>query len=461
METESPKSLPRTTHALPHAQRLRLLRSTRKVGAILGETPLLEGFVSSPTAPTFASSSTGTLIHRPVYIYTPAPRSSSLAAASSSSSSSSSFSSRAPIFPPGLEPRPAPAPRPPSEDFSFSFPATTAPDPADERRRFRTRKMAKVVRTLGENVPAELVFPPARRRSRRSSTASSRRRRRDSRASLGEDGANVGVRGENPNVGARHAQGSDAQPDEDSASEYSSASGEWVRVDRVDVMPTLGEASPSTAHGTPPWGTGAPPTYSADTLSTHSASSSPVTTRSPESPWGAIEPQATPPTNNPLAPPPMAIDTTPPTGTIPDPPRSPFGGIRRREDGWSGEWAGSKSLQSMDQSLIPLARRSPQAARHGSTLARAEATLRASRGYTLMWSRRDTRTPQPRAVDTPSWHPASESANASASQKCCQVTDLDRAELMERAENQTSADGSSLSALNTASAHRNPFLEAV
>jgi hypothetical protein len=48
-----------------------------------------------------------------------------------------------------------------------------------------------------------------------------------------------------------------------------------------------------------------------------------------------------------------------------------------------------------------------------------------------------------------------------ALQKCCQVTDLDRAELMERAENQTSADGSSLSALNTASAHRNPFLEAV
>ncbi|KAJ7509480.1 hypothetical protein B0H11DRAFT_1959774 [Mycena galericulata] len=165
-----PSTLPKTTHALKHDQRVRLMRSTRKVEALLGETPLLVD-PSSPRNSTFPQPNP----RRPVYIYPAKPRSSSLGVYNPSDSPHASTSR--------LPPRPVLAVAiPVYEDIesplgsavSLSFP-TYPPSPADDQRRQRTRKMARIVRTLGENVPTELVFPAQAQRTRRSSVAARRR----------------------------------------------------------------------------------------------------------------------------------------------------------------------------------------------------------------------------------------------------------------------------------------------
>ncbi|KAJ6454376.1 hypothetical protein C8R45DRAFT_1037945 [Mycena sanguinolenta] len=141
---------PPTTHALPHAHRLRLMRSTRKVGELLGETPLL--VETSPTssvsthsrsASMFTSEATshGDSSHlaRPMLLL-------HLPAASSSTTERTSLQS------------------PLSPTFSLTLNSPVTPTlPVDTRR----RKMAKLMRTLGENVPPELVFPTSTPKSRR------------------------------------------------------------------------------------------------------------------------------------------------------------------------------------------------------------------------------------------------------------------------------------------------------
>ncbi|KAJ6518367.1 hypothetical protein DFH09DRAFT_1194489 [Mycena vulgaris] len=170
-------TMPPTTHALPHAQRLRLMRSTRKLGALLGETPLLvEPRAASPTT-TFAPShsrSASTMSAQ-------TKRSGRMFAASHAVPRSSSLSAAPPavhtvphahslLAPPvgrpilflrlptaGGSATPAertPLPSPLSPTFSIALNSPSTP-PADASRR---RKMAKLVRTLGENVPPELVF---------------------------------------------------------------------------------------------------------------------------------------------------------------------------------------------------------------------------------------------------------------------------------------------------------------
>ncbi|KAJ7166966.1 hypothetical protein C8R46DRAFT_861954, partial [Mycena filopes] len=148
---------PRTTHFLKPDQRTRLMRSTRKVEHLLGETPL---FVepSTPRSSVFPAPAP----RQAAYIYVATPRSSSLGvyAPPGSQASSSSSSSHASTSRPVLAVS-APDPRYPSEPplspGALSFP-TQLPSPADEQRREQRRKMARVVRTLGENVPAALVF---------------------------------------------------------------------------------------------------------------------------------------------------------------------------------------------------------------------------------------------------------------------------------------------------------------
>ncbi|KAJ7075060.1 hypothetical protein B0H15DRAFT_806442 [Mycena belliarum] len=48
-------TVPPTTHSLPEPQRMRLMRSTRKLGAILGATPFL---VEPPPLPTHVATTT-------------------------------------------------------------------------------------------------------------------------------------------------------------------------------------------------------------------------------------------------------------------------------------------------------------------------------------------------------------------------------------------------------------------
>ncbi|KAF7304022.1 hypothetical protein MIND_00633400 [Mycena indigotica] len=194
--------VPKTTHALKSEQRTRLIRSTRKMEAVLGETPFFVD--SSPrssllSAPSQLQSTTETRRARAAYIYTPTPRRSSLENLEEEGGpaaysrpvlavrlppSSGSYRSHAPND--SIE-SPLMSAASMSTTFSFSIPFTPGHESkrssgsvssassmtaAAAIRRARTRKLAKVTRTLGERVPQELVFPTtsnAKRRSRRQS----------------------------------------------------------------------------------------------------------------------------------------------------------------------------------------------------------------------------------------------------------------------------------------------------
>ncbi|KAJ7328064.1 hypothetical protein DFH08DRAFT_884417 [Mycena albidolilacea] len=193
--------MPPTTHVLPHAQRLRLMRSTRKLGALLGETPLLVD--SSPAAAnsfspahgrSASTMSTGTKSSGRLYLS--APHSPSLCLGESHDDSCAAHISRPRLLlhlPSSGRSSPVPTERgsPLSATFSLSLNSPVTPTfSVDTDRR---RKMAKVMRTLGENVPPELVFPAsasapapqpkARRRASTLSVPESMRERADSAAS--------------------------------------------------------------------------------------------------------------------------------------------------------------------------------------------------------------------------------------------------------------------------------------
>ncbi|KAJ7776348.1 hypothetical protein B0H16DRAFT_1506429 [Mycena metata] len=177
-------TMPPTTHALPHAQRAHLIRSTRKLGDLLGETPLL--VESSAGAQTLFSrshsrsaSTMSTESKRSARIFMSSPRTSSLglgavpafgdATVHAESSPAPTTISRPMLFlrlpAAGSPPSPAaaermtPLPSPLSPTFGLALNSPATPPPTlDTSRR---RKMAKLMRTLGENVPPELVFPTA------------------------------------------------------------------------------------------------------------------------------------------------------------------------------------------------------------------------------------------------------------------------------------------------------------
>ncbi|KAJ7141951.1 hypothetical protein C8R43DRAFT_1200490 [Mycena crocata] len=178
--TENPRQ-PRNachdaTHALPQTHRTHLIRSTRKLGAILGETPLLlkptrghlHSMSVSSTSSTDSSSSSSSASKRSGRIFVPSvPRSSSLAPAftpttfNSTSPKPTAPSSTSASPPP---PRGSQAPSPPSHLISPAFsPLTPTFTPPKVDRR---KKMAKLTRTLGQNVPPELVFSSARETKR-------------------------------------------------------------------------------------------------------------------------------------------------------------------------------------------------------------------------------------------------------------------------------------------------------
>ncbi|KAF7342466.1 hypothetical protein MVEN_01836100 [Mycena venus] len=179
---------PPTTHALPEAQRRRLMRSTRKLGALLGETPLVVESVS--TAPMSwtrrHSHSVSAVAHeskRSGRVYTAESdslsRTSSLRLAKAPVVAEATSHTDSSLAPPVARPMlylslpssgassPAertPLPSPLSPSFISLISPTTPTPTADTTRR---RKMAKLVRTLGENVPPELVFPASQPTARR------------------------------------------------------------------------------------------------------------------------------------------------------------------------------------------------------------------------------------------------------------------------------------------------------
>ncbi|KAJ7726591.1 hypothetical protein B0H14DRAFT_3519039 [Mycena olivaceomarginata] len=167
--------MPPTTHVLPHAQRLRLMRSTRKLGALLGETPLL--VESSPTPansfnPTHGrSASTMSTVPK-----TCAPENPKTTRVQRTFLALGFFFTSPPPAALRRSPQDRGSPLSPTFSLSLNSPVTPTFSVDTDRR----RKMAKVMRTLGENVPPELVFPastsasaPRPKARRRASTLSS------------------------------------------------------------------------------------------------------------------------------------------------------------------------------------------------------------------------------------------------------------------------------------------------
>ncbi|KAJ6617657.1 hypothetical protein B0H10DRAFT_1298440 [Mycena sp. CBHHK59/15] len=173
---ESTMDMPPTTHALPHTQRARLMRSTRKLGALLGETPhVVDSDSATPYSRGHAYTASMTSVNSTDS--SASKRSGRIYASVSSGTRTSSLTAVDPASVPPLTvaaatghepPRPllllrlpSPASRPTSalpSPLTPTFAPNTPPahDDAGERRR---KKMAKLVRTLGQNVPPELVFP--------------------------------------------------------------------------------------------------------------------------------------------------------------------------------------------------------------------------------------------------------------------------------------------------------------
>ncbi|KAJ7668061.1 hypothetical protein B0H17DRAFT_1210126 [Mycena rosella] len=169
---ENPRTL-----ALPPTHRAHLIRSTRKLGALLGETPLVDaaysrGHTASSSVSSVSSNTNSTVSKRSGRIFAEAStRSSSLAVDRSHSRAHSTPNADANMNPnikanapaharPTLYLRLAAPARPISavslvSPTSPTFsPRTPTFSPAVARR----RKMAKLARTLGHNVPPELVF---------------------------------------------------------------------------------------------------------------------------------------------------------------------------------------------------------------------------------------------------------------------------------------------------------------
>lgn len=159
-------------------QRVRLLRSMRKLEALLGETPLFAGtqpstFTSSHSRSVSSMSSAARRCSR----LFKAGHSWSIPTLPAGSHNEVSCPSRPHLvlsFPASGEPLdPAEITPPPSPLSSTFSPALAWPPlpPVDAGR----RKLAKLAHTFGENVPPELVFPAATRNGRpRASTLSLR-----------------------------------------------------------------------------------------------------------------------------------------------------------------------------------------------------------------------------------------------------------------------------------------------
>ncbi|KAJ7174993.1 hypothetical protein C8R43DRAFT_596288 [Mycena crocata] len=154
--------VPLTTHNLQREDRTRLIKSTRKIGDVVGETPHLVDISSCPP---------------------PLPSSSRKLRRSRQDDTQDSPSPPAFPSPRIADGRPLLYLRVPDSPPADFPPATPAPSPTltvalnlrhiskEKDDAARRRKMAKLFRTLGVNVPTELVFPPQKDRLSRRLTA--------------------------------------------------------------------------------------------------------------------------------------------------------------------------------------------------------------------------------------------------------------------------------------------------
>ncbi|KAJ7097112.1 hypothetical protein B0H15DRAFT_961300 [Mycena belliarum] len=364
----------RDGHRLKDTQRMRLVRSTRKMGALLGETPL---FVDAAPRGTPFPGPTGAQSRRPAYIYTPTTRTSSLPGQGSPHASSPTA-------------RPAPArpllavrvtslacdPASPLDALDFS-PAAESVSPADAARRARTRKMARVARTLGESVPTELVFPRVRRtsglrygasspdspyssysasptRARRlsnstpyASTPPGPTKRRANRLTRAPSAAPPPRTPTSP-AALAYTVSDDEAEDAETPSEYSTLSGgDWLAVPRHAPSSAVPRPTPLS---TPPRPSSARPSTAPSQLSLSKPPPRPSSAH-PPSPSLSHAPWHAPPSPSWSTPPSPSKATAPPVSVGYD-----GAGTHRTEKGWSGEWVGGDKAERM-QSMDEVARR--------------------------------------------------------------------------------------------------------
>ncbi|KAF9261659.1 hypothetical protein L218DRAFT_1078465 [Marasmius fiardii PR-910] len=127
--------------SLTHSQRTRLILKTRKLSAILGDTPTVT--ISASPTPTSSHPEHSTRSPSPprINITFPNPSLPSL----SSPTDSVHRSPLSPTF------------NPPNIDTILS-PSSPTSDDVSDARRMRRRRIAKLARTFGENVPPELIM---------------------------------------------------------------------------------------------------------------------------------------------------------------------------------------------------------------------------------------------------------------------------------------------------------------
>ncbi|KAJ7288761.1 hypothetical protein C8J57DRAFT_1281163 [Mycena rebaudengoi] len=160
------------SHALPHSQRLRLIRSIRKLGDLLTESSMLVD--SSATAPAsnrhnISAASVSPKDWDRSGSVTPRASSQTVSGIPPAAENPPSHTAHRSFF--NLRvPKSFSSPLSPTFSISLNSPSSPAPVDPEELRR---RKQSKINRTLGENVPPQLVFPsPARGGRKRASTVS-------------------------------------------------------------------------------------------------------------------------------------------------------------------------------------------------------------------------------------------------------------------------------------------------
>ncbi|KAJ7207336.1 hypothetical protein B0H12DRAFT_1274356 [Mycena haematopus] len=396
MNMNGPNPLPVTTHLLRPDQRVRLMRSTRKMEHLLGETPLFVD-TGSPITSTFP----GPQSRRSAYIYVAPTRSSSLGVHPPPDDEEAPHASTSHV---PARPLLAVRVRTPSDTVDPPIASPVVPpfahpqSPADKQRRQRTRKMARIFRTLGENVPAELVFPVVdsfSTRPRRTSTLSKRRSMRLIRTSSATRARarrdSLSLANDETETGAMSGEAAleSIDSDSESASVYSTMSGgDWDT--RVATQPLAMPATPTSdprvyapsdvrtpapsgprarpsrapapAASKPRAYTSTLPRGPASTLPRRPASSqySPSQPGAPSPPEirtpGPSAPLASPAAEPPAPPSPKVFgsifDTHPPVSFPPGAGTLGYDrGTHRKEKGWSGEWVsmGSSDVQNMNE----------------------------------------------------------------------------------------------------------------
>ncbi|KAJ3748831.1 hypothetical protein DFH05DRAFT_606132 [Lentinula detonsa] len=149
--------VPPTTNELSPSQRLRLMRSTRKLGDMLGTTPVINSSsqFGQPPSTSPKSSPTISLHHSSSVPYThtqkkskalPRPLVLSLQSRPAPLSSSMSSDPTSPLSPTSI-----------STNMASSSSNRDENDYQNYLTQTRRKRMAKLTRTLGENIPPELV----------------------------------------------------------------------------------------------------------------------------------------------------------------------------------------------------------------------------------------------------------------------------------------------------------------